>query len=130
MEHRRRQPGSGRGERIYYAGRANSKHYGPGSRYAIGVLERRGSEWVRRDAPVIVGDVRRRSVLEPSVVYADGCFRMWYLATPREIGPGERPDYELRYTQSEDGRDFSTTRSLGAPTCMAPLTSRNRGCGG
>lgn len=92
------------GERIYYTGRSTSKHYGPKSRYAIGLLERQNGEWVRRDSPVIVGDDHRSSVLEPFVVYADGRYRMWYLANPHEIGPGEQPDYELRCTQSEDGR--------------------------
>lgn len=92
-----------RGERIYYTGRATSKQYGPESRYAIGVLERRGDEWVRRDAPVIVGDEHRPSALEPFVVYAEGRYRMWYLANPHEIGPGEQPDYELRCTESQDG---------------------------
>ncbi|MCE7011386.1 hypothetical protein LWC34_52545 [Kibdelosporangium philippinense] len=96
-------PAGGHGERIYYTGRLTSKHYGPKSRYSIGVLERRDGEWVRRDSPVIVGDSRRSSVLEPLVVYAEGRYRMWYQANPHEVGPGELPDYELRYTESSDG---------------------------
>lgn len=95
--------GDDRGERVYYTGRATAKQYGPGSRYAIGVLERQGGEWVRRDFPVIVGDERRPSVLEPLVVHTEGRYRMWYLANPHEIGPGEQPNYELRCTESENG---------------------------
>lgn len=91
------------GERIYYTGRANRKHYGSGSRYAIGVLERRDGEWIRRNSPVIVGDEDRPSALEPCVVYADSRYRMWYLANPHEVGPGEQPDYEMRYIESENG---------------------------
>lgn len=93
----------GRGERIYYTGRATSKQYGPGSQYSIGVLERRGGTWVRRDAPVISGDVPRASVLEPFVVHVDGRYRLWYQANPHEVGPGELPDYELRCSESADG---------------------------
>lgn len=93
----------GHGPRIYYTGRATSRHYGPRSRYAIGVLEYRDGRWQRRDAPVVQGTPPRASALEPFVVHADGRYRMWYQASPHEVGPGEQPDYQLRYTESEDG---------------------------
>ncbi|QGK72081.1 hypothetical protein GIY23_05965 [Allosaccharopolyspora coralli] len=105
-------PASGRhGPRIYYTGRATSKHYGPKSRYSIGVLEYRDGSWHRRNEPVLQGEAPRASVLEPFVIHTDGRYRMWYQANPHEIGPGEQPDYELRCVDSEDGlTDWSPPR--------------------
>lgn len=91
------------GPRIYYTGRATSKHYGPQSHYAIGVLEYRHGRWHRRNAPILQGTPPRSSVLEPFVIYTEGGYRMWYQANPHEIGPGEQPDYQLCCTDSEDG---------------------------
>nr|WJP00515.1 AntQ [Pseudonocardia antarctica] len=96
-------PAAGNGARIYYSGRANAKLYGPGSRYAIGVLEHVDGQWRRRGAPVLEGSGQRWSVLEPRVVHSGGRYRMWYQANPHEIGPGEHPDYELHCVESEDG---------------------------
>ncbi len=93
----------GNGPRIYYTGRATSKHYGPKSRYSIGVLEYQDGRWHRRSNPVLCGASSRPSVLEPFVIYTDGRYRMWYQANPHEIGPGEQPDYELRCVDSENG---------------------------
>ncbi len=93
----------GHGPRLYYTGRATSKHYGPKSRYAIGVLEYRDGRWHRRSEPVLQGGPPRASVLEPFVIHTEGRYRMWFQATPHVIGPGEQPDYELRCTDSEDG---------------------------
>lgn len=90
-------------ERIYYAGRMSSRHTGSESRYAIGVLERGDDTWLRRDTPVILGDEDRPSALEPRVVFAGGVWRIWFLSTVGEVGPGEQPDYELRYSESTDG---------------------------
>ncbi|MGW2095892.1 hypothetical protein [Promicromonospora sukumoe] len=104
-------PHAGRGPRIYYAGRAGKRHYGDGSTYAIGVLTRgaRG-EWVRRDTPVLTGRPGRASVLEPLVIAVDGGYRMWFLATPHEVGPGEQPDFELHVADSADGIEWEPAR--------------------
>lgn len=97
-------PASGdHGPRIYYTGRATSKHYGPKSRYAIGVLEHRDGRWQRRSTPILEGSPPRASVLEPFVIHTEGRYRMWYQANPHEVGPGEQPDYELRCADSDDG---------------------------
>ncbi|WP_435829277.1 histone-like nucleoid-structuring protein Lsr2, partial [Pseudonocardia alni] len=96
-------PAAGNGARIYYSGRANAKLYGPGSSYAIGVLEHTDGQWQRRGKPVLEGSAPRWSVLEPRVIHSRGRYRMWYQANPHEIGPGEHPDYELQCVESEDG---------------------------
>lgn len=93
----------GHGPRLYYTGRATSKHYGPGSQYSIGVLEQREGRWHRHCAPVVEGQAPRASVLEPLVIHIEGRYRMWYQANPHEVGPGEQPDYELRCIDSIGG---------------------------
>jgi hypothetical protein len=95
-------------ERIYYAGRRTRRITGPGSRYAIGCLERRDGAWRRRPGPVLTGDAARPSVLEPFVLHADGRWRMWFLSAIGETGRGEQPDYQLRYTESDDGLRWET----------------------
>jgi len=95
-------------ERIYYAGRLTRQQSGRQSRYAIGLLERDGDGWIRRDEPVIVGDAARPSLLEPRVIYADGRWRAWFLSTVGEVGRSELPDYELRYAESADGIHWDT----------------------
>lgn len=90
-------------ERIYYAGRRSRQITGPGSRYAIGCLERADHAWRRRAGPVLTGDAARPSVLEPLVRHAEGRWRMWFLSALGETGRGQQPDYELRYTESDDG---------------------------
>lgn len=90
-------------ERIYYAGRRSQKITGPESRYAIGCLEHRDGAWRRRPGPVLTGDAARPSALEPFVVHTDARWRMWFLSAVGETGRGEWPDYELRYTESDDG---------------------------
>ncbi|MBB2924279.1 hypothetical protein [Cellulomonas cellasea] len=90
-------------DRIYYAGRSGRRHVGPGSRYSLGLLERRDGRWERRETPVLTGDDERPSVLEPRVVRHGGRYVLWYLATPHEVVPGEQPDYELRTSTSADG---------------------------
>jgi hypothetical protein len=90
-------------ERIYYAGRRSRKITGPGSRYAIGCLEHRDGAWQRLPGPVQTGDATRPSALEPFVLHTEGRWRMWFLSAIGETGRGEQPDYELRYTESDDG---------------------------
>lgn len=104
------------GPRLYYTGRASSKHYGPNSRYSIGVLEYRDGRWHRRSAPILEGSAPRYSVLEPFVIYTEGRYRMWYQANPHELGPGEQPDYQLCCTDSADGiTSWSTPRVFAEP---------------
>ncbi|ONM47359.1 hypothetical protein B0T44_08620 [Nocardia donostiensis] len=93
--------------RIYYAGQATRTGTGPRSRYAIGALELRDGAWCRREHPVLTGDTERPSAMEPRVIYADGCWHMWYCATIGEVGRGARPDYEMRYCTSADGLTWS-----------------------
>lgn len=90
-------------ERIYYAGRRSRTITGPGSRYAVGYLERSDGIWRRGPAPVLTGDAARPSALEPFVLHAEGRWRMWFLSAIGETGRGQQPDYELRYTESDDG---------------------------
>ncbi|MFC7406893.1 hypothetical protein [Georgenia alba] len=90
-------------ERIYYAGQPAGRTGLGRNRYAIGALVRDAETWRRYDHPVLEGDARRPSAFEPYVLCTDGRWRMWYLSAPGEVEPGERPDYELRYTESDDG---------------------------
>lgn len=92
--------------RLYYAGRASVRHYGEGSAYAIGALTLVGGTWVRHEAPVLRGWPTRESVLEPLVIAVGDGYRMWFLATPHEVGPGEQPDFELHVADSTDGLDW------------------------
>lgn len=101
--------------RIYYTGRGSRRHYGSGSRYAIGALELVAGTWQRRDAPLIEGVGRRQSVLEPLVVAEHGRYAMWFQANPHEIGPGELPDYELRVAESTDGIVWTAPRVFATP---------------
>lgn len=89
--------------RIYYAGRASHAHSGPTSRYAVGMLSQVGGRWIRHGAPVLAGTPERPSAFEPMVRFDDGRWRMWYLSAAGEPGPGELPDYRIRYTESADG---------------------------
>lgn len=110
-------PHRGHPARIYYAGRESSRHYGKGSTYAIGVLTLgdRGA-WMRREAPVLWGWAGRGSVLEPRVIAVDGGYRMWLLATPHEVGPGEQPDFELHVSDSADGVNWQPSRRFATTT--------------
>lgn len=89
--------------RIYYTGRASRQVLGNKAPYAIGVLEWTPEGWKRCPRPVVVGDTHAPSALGPKVVYADGKWRMWFRATPREPARGDHPVHEIRYTESEDG---------------------------
>jgi hypothetical protein len=111
---RGRLPGAGgrEEERIYYAGHASRAVTGSRSRYAIGFLTRTPSGWRRHGPPVRTGTPERPSVLEPLVRNDDGVWRMWYLATPHEVGRGDLPDYQLEYAESDDGIRWSDSRVL------------------
>ncbi len=65
-------------ERIYYANSA-SNPWGP---YTIACLEWNGSQWIDQTEPVFVATEtwEHGSVYEPSLVYADGMWKMWYVA--------------------------------------------------
>ncbi|MBE3000815.1 hypothetical protein IDM40_19260 [Nocardiopsis sp. HNM0947] len=90
-------------ERIYYTGRSSRRVQGNDTPFAIGFLERSGDGWRRHPDPVVVGDNRNPSVLGPKVLYADGKWRMWFRATPREPAKGEQPVSAIHYTESTDG---------------------------
>ncbi|TCB97274.1 hypothetical protein E0H26_13490 [Micromonospora zingiberis] len=104
-------PHGERSARIYYAGRVGARHYGRGSAYAIGVLTRNSrGQWARNAAPVLCGWPGRPSVLEPLVIAVDTGYRMWFLATPHEVAPGEQPNFELHVTDSADGIQWEPSR--------------------
>jgi hypothetical protein len=65
-------------ERIYYAGAAENP-WGP---YSIGYLEWDGPRWAEQPAPVFIAaeSWEQGSVYEPNLVYADGKWKMWYVA--------------------------------------------------
>lgn len=96
-------PARGEQERVYYSGRSSRSSTGPTSRFAIGYLERSPVGWARYGEPVLTGTPDRPSVLEPIVRYYQGKWRMWYLSTSHEAGPGEQPDHQLEYVESDDG---------------------------
>jgi hypothetical protein len=84
-------------ERIYYAGAAENL-WGP---YAIGYLEWDGSKWADQSAPIFTAseDWERGSVYEPNLIYADGMWKMWYVAG------SNRDDYLVQcFAESPDGR--------------------------
>jgi hypothetical protein len=84
-------------ERIYYAG-APETPWGP---YAIGYLEWDGVGWREAEAPVFTAteDWERGSVYEPNVLYADGRWKMWYVAGSNQ------EDYLVQgFSESTDGR--------------------------
>ncbi|WP_106847949.1 hypothetical protein [Blastococcus sp. Marseille-P5729] len=104
-------PAHGFPARIYYAGRGTRRRYGPGSNYSIGVLtQREEGTWARHPRPVLSGTAARPSVLEPRVIAAESGFRMWFLSTPHEVGPGEQPDFELWVSESADGLTWRGSR--------------------
>lgn len=84
-------------ERIYYAGAAENA-WGP---YTIGYLEWDGREWVDQPAPVFEAreEWEHGSVYEPNLIYADGKWKMWYVAGSNQ------DDYLVQgFAESEDGR--------------------------
>jgi hypothetical protein len=88
-------------ERIYYAG-APENPWGP---YSIGYLEWDGQRWAEQPEPVFVAteDWEHGSVYEPNLVYADGKWKMWYVAGSNV------DDYLVHgFAESEDGRNWGT----------------------
>jgi hypothetical protein len=87
-------------ERIYYAGGA-ANLWGP---YAIGYLEWDGKEWVDQPESVFIAeeDWEHGSVYEPNLLYADGKWKMWYVAGSNV------EDYLVQgFAESADGRNWS-----------------------
>ncbi|HLS64897.1 MAG TPA: hypothetical protein VK060_16060 [Ruania sp.] len=115
-------------ERIYYAGQRTRSTTGPRSRYAIGYLEKDASgTWRRHPSPVVEGEPDRPSALEPFVLFTGGRWRMWYLSAEGEVGRGEQPDYQMRYTESSDGvrwqppEVFASTAEGYFDNCVVPV---------
>jgi hypothetical protein len=98
-------------ERIYYAGGAENV-WGP---YTIGFLEWDGESWVDQSEPAFVATEpwERGSVFEPNVVYADGRWRLWYVAG------SNHEDYLVQgYAESDDGRTNWSPHAIFAPPEM------------
>lgn len=92
-------------ERIYYAGGAGNV-WGP---YTIGYLEWSGSEWVAQRSPAFVAteEWEHGSVYEPNLIYADGKWKMWYVAGSNQ------EDYIVHaYAESPDGQGNWTTHKM------------------
>lgn len=95
-------------ERIYYAGGAEQV-WGP---YTIGYLEWDGTKWIDQPAPVFKAEEEweHGSVYEPNLIYADGMWKMWYVAG------SNHEDYIVQgYAESPNGRDHWTKHKVFAP---------------
>ena len=95
-------------ERIYYAG-SDENLWGP---YTIGCLEWDGYKWVDEREPVFVAeeDWEHGSVYEPNLIYADGMWKMWYVAG------SNLEDYLVHgYAESADGRSNWTKHKIFIP---------------
>lgn len=115
-------------ERIYYTGSTGAG--AEGRLFAIGVMERVGNSWVRREEPVVRGTAACPCVLEPKVRFLDGKWRMWYLAAPKQAAPGELPEYRIEYLDSEDGLRWGPAREffpVGDSYFDAAVTQRQDG---
>jgi hypothetical protein len=98
-------------ERIYYAGAAEHM-WGP---YAIGYLEWDGAQWVDQPEPAFVATEpwERGSVYEPNVVFADGMWKLWYVAGSNQ------DDYLVQgFAESADGRTQWSAHTVFAPAEM------------
>ena len=82
-------------ERIYYASCRQWSLEGP---YSIGVIERVGTRWIRRDhGPVYTGTADEgTNVAEQNLIYHDGAWHMYYLAAPPQ-------HYLIGHLRSRDG---------------------------
>jgi hypothetical protein len=92
-------------ERIYYAGSAESLR-GP---YTIGYIEWDGGKWVDQAAPVFLAteDWEHGSVYEPNLIYAEGMWKLWYVAGSNQEG------YLIQgFAESLDGRTDWTSRKV------------------
>ncbi len=86
-------------ERIYYSG-AREHIGGP---YTIGYAEWNGAQWAEGENPVFraTEEWEHGSVYEPNLIYADGTWKMWYVAG------SNRDDYLVHgYAESVDGREW------------------------
>jgi hypothetical protein len=95
-------------ERVYYAGGADNL-WGP---YTIGYLEWDGRRWIEQEAPVFTAteDWEHGSVYEPNLVYADGRWKMWYVAGSNV------EDYLVHgFSESADGRTGWTRHEVFFP---------------
>jgi len=95
-------------ERVYYAG-GSENVWGP---YAIGYLEWNGERWIDQPEPAFVADEawERGSVYEPNLIYADGKWKMWYVAGSNQ------QDYIVQgFAESEDGRNGWTKHQIFFP---------------
>jgi hypothetical protein len=98
-------------ERIYYAGAAENL-WGP---YTIGYLEWNGHVWADQPAPAFEAreDWERGSVYEPNLIYADGKWKMWYVAG------SNLDDYLVHgFVESDDGKSGWSQRKIFAPADM------------
>jgi hypothetical protein len=95
-------------ERIYYAGGAEHV-WGP---YTIGYLEWNGTQWLDQAAPVFTAaeEWEHGSVYEPNVLYADGMWKMWYVAG------SNHDDYLVHgFAESRGGRTGWSPHSIFMP---------------
>ncbi len=95
-------------ERIYYAGGAEQV-WGP---YTIGYLEWDGNRWVDQPSSVFLPEEswEHNSVYEPNLIYADGKWKMWYVAGSNQ------EDYLVHgFSESVDGRTNWTKHKIFAP---------------
>ena len=84
-------------ERIYYANSAGNP-WGP---YTIAFLEWDGQQWLDQPEPAFAGaeSWEHGSVFEPNLIYADGRWKMWYVAG------SNFDDYLVHsFAESADGR--------------------------
>jgi hypothetical protein len=98
-------------ERIYYAGAAENL-WGP---YTIGYLEWSGAEWIDQPVPVFstTEDWEHGSVYEPNLIYAEGKWKMWYVAG------SNMENYLIHgFTESDDGRTNWSEPAIFAPEEM------------
>ncbi len=95
-------------ERIYYSG-APENPWGP---YSIGFLEWDGRRWAEQPAPVFVATEawEHGSVYEPNLMYADGKWKMWYVAGANQ------DDYLVQgFSESADGRSWGMHKIFASP---------------
>jgi hypothetical protein len=98
-------------ERICYAG-SSGNLWGP---YTIGFLEWDGERWAGQAQPVFVANEEweHHSVFEPNVVYADGLWKMWYVA-----GSNHENYIVQGYSESGNGVTGWTSHRIFAPREM------------
>ena len=95
-------------ERVYYAG-APENPWGP---YSIGYLEWSGNTWVDQSEPVFLPTEgwEHGSVYEPNLIYADGKWKMWYVAG------SNMEDYLVQgFSESSDGHSGWSAHKIFAP---------------